>query len=217
MDIRSFFGKERRPKKKSTKRELPFEKFTKDAEQLPSNVADVPWLYEFSDVEQPKPSVEVDGDQTCSICLEGFSATETVKKIPCNHFYHEHCINEWLHSGKDTCPMCRHPFLQDEIGKWMLFYDQDRMDAAWVLAKNELKAAHLQGVVSIKCSTSFKNERASTSENGIIIFYCTSSSNEREILGIGANLLEKLSYTEQKIIYYKTDSQTREGTRSSGV
>ena len=35
-------------------------------------------------------------------------------------------------------------------------------------------------------------------------------------MNIGRKILEGLNYTEQKIIYYKTDTQTREGTVATG-
>lgn len=38
----------------------------------------------------------------CSICLEdGYMV-----KLSCDHFFHKHCINKWLHH-KNTCPLCR--------------------------------------------------------------------------------------------------------------
>ncbi|KAK2664280.1 hypothetical protein Ddye_002854 [Dipteronia dyeriana] len=50
----------------------------------------------------PKPN-----DNTCSICLCEYQAKETLRTIPeCNHYFHAHCIDEWL-KMKASCPVCR--------------------------------------------------------------------------------------------------------------
>lgn len=32
----------------------------------------------------------------CSICMEDFHLDEEVKRLPCDHHYHEECIIRWL-------------------------------------------------------------------------------------------------------------------------
>ncbi|KAK4262898.1 hypothetical protein QN277_028393 [Acacia crassicarpa] len=50
----------------------------------------------------PKPN-----DNTCSICLSEYEPKETLRTIPdCNHYFHAHCIDEWLRMNA-TCPVCR--------------------------------------------------------------------------------------------------------------
>eukprot|EP01095_Lingulamoeba_sp_RSL-Kostka_P007293 TRINITY_DN2308_c0_g1_i1.p1 TRINITY_DN2308_c0_g1~~TRINITY_DN2308_c0_g1_i1.p1 ORF type:complete len:143 (-),score=35.03 TRINITY_DN2308_c0_g1_i1:69-497(-) len=44
---------------------------------------------------------------TCSICLEEFKLNEYARKIPCNHFFHDNCIVEWL-TSHNTCPLCKY-------------------------------------------------------------------------------------------------------------
>jgi len=47
------------------------------------------------------------GDQIkCPVCLSNFEEGETLKSLPCIHFYHEDCIDSWLLVGH-TCPMCK--------------------------------------------------------------------------------------------------------------
>ncbi len=43
---------------------------------------------------------------SCSICLMDIS--NNLKKLDCDHQFHEHCIDRWL-IRKDTCPICRRP------------------------------------------------------------------------------------------------------------
>lgn len=46
-------------------------------------------------------------DTPCSICFDDFKLAETsVRKLPCNHLYHERCIFPWLRIN-GTCPVCR--------------------------------------------------------------------------------------------------------------
>ena len=101
-------------------------------------------------------------------------------------------------------------------GKWMLFYDKSLMDESWALAKKLYRENKLEGVINMKCSTAYENPRASRLDEGIIILYCSNSSNEETIMNIGKNILKIFNYKEQQIIYYKTDLQTREGTIATG-
>jgi len=43
----------------------------------------------------------------CMICYEQYKEDETVKTLPCFHFYHVKCIGEWFNRNHDTCPECR--------------------------------------------------------------------------------------------------------------
>jgi E3 ubiquitin-protein ligase RNF115/126 len=57
------------------------------------------------------PVVVITQDQVgknlqCSVCLEGFRLDEPVRKLPCEHVYHENCIIPWLELH-GTCPICR--------------------------------------------------------------------------------------------------------------
>ena len=43
----------------------------------------------------------------CSICLEPLG-TVNIIETRCNHKYHKRCLENW---EKNTCPMCRHEYL----------------------------------------------------------------------------------------------------------
>jgi hypothetical protein len=49
--------------------------------------------------------------QDCIICYQSFELSEKVKTLVCNHFFHEECIDRWLHDHA-TCPMCRSHVVQ---------------------------------------------------------------------------------------------------------
>lgn len=45
---------------------------------------------------------------TCTVCQEDLKLREIVKKLKCQHCFHEDCIMPWL-NVQNTCPMCRKP------------------------------------------------------------------------------------------------------------
>ncbi|WOG28190.1 RING finger protein [Endozoicomonas sp. 8E] len=42
----------------------------------------------------------------CPICLELFDGREVTVLDPCNHMFHENCLETWLRQNT-TCPYCR--------------------------------------------------------------------------------------------------------------
>jgi len=122
------------------------------------------------------------------------------------------CDSPWLYENPDITKGLSH----SEVGKWMLFYGKQMMNDSWRNATKLFRANKLDGVISMKCSTNLDNPRASSLDNGIIILYCSDSSNEEKIMNIGKKILEMFDYKENQLIYYKTDLQTREGTIATG-
>jgi hypothetical protein len=43
---------------------------------------------------------------TCVVCLEDFSSSVKLTKLPCSHVFHDKCIFRWLLYSK-SCPICR--------------------------------------------------------------------------------------------------------------
>lgn len=50
---------------------------------------------------------------TCSICLEEDQLTTELYKTPCNHYFHNSCIETWLERS-GTCPLCRFHLVPEE-------------------------------------------------------------------------------------------------------
>lgn len=43
--------------------------------------------------------------ELCSICMELYTASQTVKTLPCEHVFHEDCIDMWLSNSSLNCPL----------------------------------------------------------------------------------------------------------------
>lgn len=55
---------------------------------------------------QPKFTNILNSESTCSICLEVLHNQEKpIKILPCNHCFHQDCIEEWYKSS-EKCPLC---------------------------------------------------------------------------------------------------------------
>ena len=56
-----------------------------------------------------EPSIKRE-EQTCSIscaiCLDGYKKGQKIKKLPCNHVFHNACSQRWLKKQR-RCPLCR--------------------------------------------------------------------------------------------------------------
>ncbi|GJJ77335.1 hypothetical protein EMPS_09694 [Entomortierella parvispora] len=42
----------------------------------------------------------------CSICLCEYEDQEDLRRLPCDHYFHKECVDEWL-KLKRTCPLCK--------------------------------------------------------------------------------------------------------------
>jgi hypothetical protein len=45
-------------------------------------------------------------EDICCICQVSYDNNEIVRKLPCNHTMHQHCIDIWFEKNKN-CPICR--------------------------------------------------------------------------------------------------------------
>ncbi|KAL3111034.1 hypothetical protein niasHT_012952 [Heterodera trifolii] len=43
----------------------------------------------------------------CAICLDPIPLETFVRPLPCNHIFHNDCIEKWYRSNHETCPICR--------------------------------------------------------------------------------------------------------------
>lgn len=43
----------------------------------------------------------------CSICLNPYEGNDMVRSLPCNHVFHQNCVDKWLVGHVNSCPLCR--------------------------------------------------------------------------------------------------------------
>ncbi|XP_043547918.1 E3 ubiquitin-protein ligase RNF6 isoform X1 [Chiloscyllium plagiosum] len=55
-------------------------------------------------------SAENEVSKTCSVCINDYAVGNKLRRLPCAHEFHIHCIDRWL-SENSTCPICRQPIL----------------------------------------------------------------------------------------------------------
>ena len=51
------------------------------------------------------------GDE-CVLCIESYQDGDTLRLLPCNHYYHQECIDQWLivsqqNCAQRACPLCK--------------------------------------------------------------------------------------------------------------
>ncbi|XP_052200111.1 E3 ubiquitin-protein ligase SIRP1-like [Diospyros lotus] len=59
------------------------------------------------------PTVKVEENLQCSVCLDDFEIGSEAKEMPCKHKFHCGCIIPWLEIHS-SCPVCRHQLPADE-------------------------------------------------------------------------------------------------------
>lgn len=54
-------------------------------------------------------------EEECIICWNDYKPEDDVIKLKCNdkHYFHSHCIEDWIKSGNNSCPLCREPIVKD--------------------------------------------------------------------------------------------------------
>ena len=48
-------------------------------------------------------------DEFCGICLDSYILEQEIKYLPCGHFFHLECINNWLKNQSTNCPLDKLP------------------------------------------------------------------------------------------------------------
>ena len=56
---------------------------------------------------------ENDSCAKCLVCQFQFEEEETIRVLPCRHYFHDECVDQWL-MAKDCCPYCRQCIVIEE-------------------------------------------------------------------------------------------------------
>ncbi|OMO81071.1 Zinc finger, RING-type [Corchorus capsularis] len=65
------------------------------------------------DAIEALPTVKIEENLQCSVCLDDFEAGTEAKEMPCKHKFHNGCILPWLELHS-SCPVCRYQLPADE-------------------------------------------------------------------------------------------------------
>jgi hypothetical protein len=58
--------------------------------------------------EAQPPMIPLEPSQRCLVCLADFEEKEVARKLAtCHHLFHRECIDQWLTTGRNSCPLCR--------------------------------------------------------------------------------------------------------------
>jgi hypothetical protein len=99
--------------------------------------------------------------------------------------------------------------LPEDIGKWMFFYNKNRMDEKWLLVTKLFRENKLNQIIfGMKCSTAACGMGSNNESTGIILIYCTKSQDKEVIMMVGKELLVLFNYTHNPMIYYRSDLQS---------
>lgn len=80
------------------------------------DVASAPGLFRIAELDGSLVAQAIAGsevislmsDTRCLVCLCDFEATEEARKlVNCGHLFHRECIDQWLTTGRNSCPLCR--------------------------------------------------------------------------------------------------------------
>jgi uncharacterized C2H2 Zn-finger protein len=62
---------------------------------------------EFNDIDVLRRDGCYVINDECPICLEPFEGKDYIKRLSCQHGFHQKCAKDWLVKVQPTCPMCR--------------------------------------------------------------------------------------------------------------
>ncbi|KAL2000299.1 hypothetical protein VTN02DRAFT_3305 [Thermoascus thermophilus] len=48
--------------------------------------------------------------ESCVFCLESLDAKTAYRQLPCDHCFHQPCIDDWIRRHDASCPLCRQTF-----------------------------------------------------------------------------------------------------------
>ncbi|KAJ0615972.1 putative transcription factor C2H2 family [Helianthus annuus] len=58
----------------------------------------------------------VDPPESCAVCLYEFDASDEIRRLTnCRHIFHMSCLDRWMDHDQKTCPLCRTPFIPDDL------------------------------------------------------------------------------------------------------
>lgn len=58
----------------------------------------------------------IDPPESCVVCLYEFDGGDEIRVLSnCRHVFHRCCLDRWMDHDRKTCPLCRTPFISDDL------------------------------------------------------------------------------------------------------
>lgn len=55
-------------------------------------------------------------EESCAVCLYELDGGEEIRRLwNCRHVFHRECVDRWMDHDQMTCPLCRTPFVPEEM------------------------------------------------------------------------------------------------------
>lgn len=85
----------------------------RQANRVSSRIAQDQLTTNSAEIKITEENKELFKDEVCSICISGFNAGDTARKLVCRHYFHHDCIRMWV-VRQSKCPNCNiNPFTGD--------------------------------------------------------------------------------------------------------
>ncbi|KAL8775361.1 MAG: hypothetical protein Q9209_000369 [Squamulea sp. 1 TL-2023] len=89
------------------------------------DVASAPGLYQIRQKARSLVAAALHGGidhislapgERCLVCLCDYETGEEIRRLTkCNHLFHRECIDQWLTTGRNSCPLCRSQGVDEKI------------------------------------------------------------------------------------------------------
>lgn len=81
-----------------------------------SMIRDLLPVVKFRDVRGAGSGSGSGSPESCAVCLHEFRGHEEIRRLRnCQHIFHKVCVDRWIDHDQKTCPLCRKPFIPDEL------------------------------------------------------------------------------------------------------
>src|SRR5690606_3349011 len=60
----------------------------------------------WTDVLRFEQMLGTDDMHECAICLDEYQSSDELRRLPCGHYFHRSCVDEW---NSAHCALCRQP------------------------------------------------------------------------------------------------------------
>jgi len=88
-------------------RQDPSKRRSRYAKELP---AETFLLWRQRQCKKLKDRIVFPSDYLCAICLSEMAEEDIIRGLPCNHCFHQECLDPWFRRYHYNCPLCKTQF-----------------------------------------------------------------------------------------------------------